>query len=280
MFSGRRSRERKEREMKETVTLWDGAVLTGYREDDIFGRIAGRRRYFEERILQAWLPWAEPASCIADIGANLGNHTVFWGRHTRASMIYAWEPYGENVRLLEENCAANGLSQVTVCPFAAAGTNGEVYLSGPVDRTSLGNAAYTRERGGDAGVFGDDGAAVRAVCLDDFFREKETPDFVKIDAEGMALEILKGAEDCLARAHPTIWAECEAENCLAVLAALENRGYRLIDVAGFNFLFSHPDRRPADVPFDYKQLLPRYLDARRQMLEAECACHEKKDSEP
>ncbi len=49
-----------------------------------------------------------PGTSIVDIGANIGNHTIFFAAILGAKVI-AFEPYGPNYELLRLNVAANGL---------------------------------------------------------------------------------------------------------------------------------------------------------------------------
>lgn len=264
--------------MADKTLLWDGAVLYGYKEDDIYRWITDQRAYFEEEHLKSWKKWTDNVDCIFDIGANLGNHTVFWGKHTKISKIYAWEPYPLNYRLLCRNIEANGLRQVETCPFAAGDHCGTMYLAETVSRSSLGNArfSYLKPKDYSGSILPTEG-----MTIDSFVFNKQTipVGFIKIDVEGMADCVLEGAKQTLCTLHPTIWVECEADNCLKITSLLSEAGYFLVDVMGANLLFAHPKRCGEVREYDWKKLLPAYLDMRIQMLEISLKYYQLKDVE-
>jgi hypothetical protein len=52
-------------------------------------------------------------------------------------------------------------------------------------------------------------------------------DFIKIDVEGMELEVLKGAQQLVARCHPLMMIEAQDANREALLALAAQLGYAL-----------------------------------------------------
>lgn len=102
-------------------------------EPDHMGRsIRAGRTFYEADVLLRCRERHLPGTAIIDAGANIGNHTVFFGLILNAS-VYAFEPLPSNFDLLEMNIAANGLDgQVvaTCCALGQADGLGELH-SGP-----------------------------------------------------------------------------------------------------------------------------------------------------
>ena len=88
----------------------------------------------------------------------------------------------------------------------------------------------------------------RVTTLDAFHFDDVT--FMKIDVEGHELEVLKGAEQTLARCHPTLLIEVKAANLSEVqqfLAIYEYTQCRLLDLIGIqgsaeNIIFLPPNQ--------------------------------------
>ncbi|TMV57847.1 FkbM family methyltransferase [Thioclava sp. BHET1] len=87
---------------------------------------------------------------------------------------------------------------------------------------------------------------LRVVALDSLLGE-EGVDFLKIDAEGMELEVLAGAAGLIARNRPVIWVETLRENMLAFVQGwCRQNGYCLAEsVAYVNTMdyFAIPEER-------------------------------------
>ena len=50
------------------------------------------------------LGWVHKDSVVLDCGANIGNHSVFWGAHCKE--VHAFEPFPEAFKILKQNVAA------------------------------------------------------------------------------------------------------------------------------------------------------------------------------
>jgi hypothetical protein len=63
-------------------------------------------------------------------------------------------------------------------------------------------------------------------------------DLIKIDVEGMELDVLEGAANSIAKLHPMLFVETLKSDKDAIRAWLQNLGYTTLDV-GFNFFAIH-----------------------------------------
>jgi len=134
-----------------------------------------------------------PGATVVDVGANVGYNTVYASRRVGPTgRVVAIEPAADNLAVLRENIATNGLANVVVVPIAA-GRAHEVrkfFLRG---ETSAVNSLFPESV--YAAVTSVE--QVRVAPLDDLV--DVDPDLVKIDVEGAELEVLAGMTRLLGR---------------------------------------------------------------------------------
>lgn len=148
---------------------------------------------------------------VVDIGANLGNHSNFF--NIKGSEVIAFEPIDANFELLCRNLFRGSRHQLALgseCAF------GEFV----VDLTSLGDSHLKGSI-----VLGDESGfrtqTVEIKTLDSF--QLERADLIKIDVEGLELEVLKSAQDTLSRLRPTLWLELHSNARLRKLGTKYSR---------------------------------------------------------
>lgn len=170
------------------------------------GKIAGywRRGKVYEGPLLTRIRRAGYRGVALDIGANVGNHTLWMAMVCRLRVV-AFEPV--EVRDLADNVALNGLRrQVRVEPAALGDQPGTAHHTG-AGRLSPGGGLPVRTL---------DSYGLRGVRL------------VKIDVEGMEPAVLRGGEMTIRRDRPTIWAEeHDQPEHDAIAAVLEPWGYAM-----------------------------------------------------
>jgi len=112
---------------------------------------------------------------IVDVGANIGFYTLFFASLNMTGKIYAFEPEPKNFEILQKNIIVNNLKNITCYNYAISSRSGllNLNLSEHMGQHSIGNS----------------GIEVKCVKLDDVV---DSAGFIKIDAEGHEIEILKG----------------------------------------------------------------------------------------
>jgi FkbM family methyltransferase len=144
-------------------------------------------------------------STVLDIGANCGNHTLFYARHTGARRIYPFEPNPPALQLLLRNVASNRGAEVSVDTSLSDCALGYADDWVKVGHQSEDNLGATRlQPGGQNGV-------IRCVKLDDLSIMGDIA-FIKIDVEGMEIEVLRGAESIFSKFRPALAIEVELAN--------------------------------------------------------------------
>lgn len=180
---------------------------------------------YERSELEAFMAWITAAGVnlrdgvVLDIGANIGNHSLFFAPH--CARVVAYEP---NPRTFQVLCLNAQLAPNIECRKKALSDRaGRARLS--LDPENVGSASLGTAVGGiDAG-----GTLVDLVALDD------EPDLgpvrvVKMDIEGHEWKALQGASTLLARHQPIVLFEQHPRDFVdgrsPVIELLRSQGYR------------------------------------------------------
>lgn len=164
-------------------------------DDLISTAIRNARNFYEADVLAKCREIYLPGTAVVDVGANIGNHTVFFGRVLGAP-VYAFEPFPLSFEFLRQNVQANGLSE-TVSAFA--GALGAVEGRGDVIEPDVANFGMVRVKSAEAG-------RIEVRRLDSF--EIGLPvGLLKIDVEGSECAVLMGATNLIRRDLPDIMLE-------------------------------------------------------------------------
>jgi FkbM family methyltransferase len=171
---------------------------------------------YEVELLEVAAGLIRPGDVVVDVGANIGNHAVFWAVCCGAHVV-AFEPNPAALAYLEVNVEANGLSQIEVQATALGSQAGNAAVLPAPD----GNLGACRLQPGDG--------PVPVMRLDDVVT---TPvRLVKVDVEGSEADVLAGAAGVLERDLPFVIAECADDAaCRDVDAVLSVYGYRRHEV--------------------------------------------------
>jgi FkbM family methyltransferase len=181
-----------------------------------------------------------------DCGANLGIHAVEWAKHmTGWGAVLAFEAQERIYYALAGNLALNNCFNARAVHAAVSRQSGTMKIPQPnyLTNTSFGSIELTkREQGEFVGqtidYSEDKMVEVRMVHLDAFNLPRL--DLLKIDVEGMELDVLAGAAQCIAERRPIVLVEVLKTDANALRAWLENLGYLAYPV-GLNFIAIHKD---------------------------------------
>lgn len=175
---------------------------------------------------------------VVDVGANRGNWSRTAMRYFPDAQFTLFEPQGE----LLEGSDLEGDPRVRIFAMGAGPKTSTMKLSKHERDDSFSFALSEEEavREGRAQVE----AAV--VALDEFLLQQSIPypDMLKIDAEGWDLEVLKGAEKCVANAEIVLLEAAVMNKLFAnkfgvVASEMEDRGFVLFDITDLNRTQKH-----------------------------------------
>ncbi len=166
-----------------------------------------------------------PAPHVLEVGANIGNHVIWYARYLNAERIYPVEPNPLALDILKENVKANNLCgriDERGMGFGAGSATGRFR----VETDDVDNLGATR-------LVADEDGEIAVQTLDALMGEDKV-DFIKIDAEGMELEVLEGAAALIARDRPVIWVEVLRKNLLGFAQNwCRTAGYQIVDSTAY-----------------------------------------------
>jgi FkbM family methyltransferase len=202
------------------VLAREGYVL--YNANDVYvGQAIERYGEYGEIEAQLLRQLCKPGGVAVEVGANLGTHTLVLARCVgRSGYVYAFEAQRVVFQSLCANLALNSIVNVDA-RHAAVGAEPGWVLIPDIDYTQTGNF------GGISVNAFTGGRKVAKVKLDD---ELDTGrlDLIKIDVEGMELEVLRGAAALIGRFRPALYVENDrVETSEALIRHLLGLDYRL-----------------------------------------------------
>lgn len=165
-----------------------------------------------------------------DIGACIGDYSIWMGRQGITS--FAFEPLQENYRSLQQNIQHNQLDyRVRAFPFGLGSRSEDLtFRANPTNKGFSGRYLEVE----DAVT-----CEVEIQTLDNFFEAQQLSYdrfyIIKIDVEGMELEVLRGAVDMLKQVRKLLLifeAHTQANQVLSLLS--EHTSYKLIEVDELN----------------------------------------------
>jgi len=161
-----------------------------------------------------------PGSTVMEVGAGIGAHAVFLGRLLgEAGHLFLYEARPVLQRILRQNLAANGVSNVTLM------------------RRTLSSRGEGE---------GSEAAMPTTETLDEL--QLERLDWLKVDASVAALDVLAGASDTLWRLRPLMFLGAEDEQTLGRLAERARQfSYRCWRMETALFNRQNFNRREADI---------------------------------
>ncbi len=170
-------------------------------------------------------------SCVFDVGANWGIHTLFLSRLVGAGgRVWAFEPVPEVFAELQWHLAMNKCQNVTAMEYALAEREGEsMFLRGATATQGRLDPEIALSKPAE------DRFAVPVKTVDGIVAQYalKQVDFMKIDVEGAESKVLEGAIKTMEQFRPRLIIELHnPEQDLAVAEFLCRRGFRLSRVSG------------------------------------------------
>lgn len=158
-----------------------------------------------------------PRQAVLDVGANIGNHCIFFIKRMGCRTLIAVEPFSPALQQLNANLALNLAEPLDIrLAGVALGEGADSAAIVPPSRDNIGLTKLNIGAGDVPVTRGDDLVGSTAI------------DLIKIDVEGMELAVLSGLFGTIRDCRPAIYIEASRESRDAVVALLASAGYRLV----------------------------------------------------
>ena len=180
-----------------------------------------------------------------DCGANIGTHAVSWARQmTNWGSVVAIEAQEKIYYALAGNVALNNCFNVRAINAAVGNLMGKMNIPtldyrAPASFGSLElrPARHPEDIGQTVDYAEAHLISVDAITVDSLALERI--DFLKIDVEGMELDVLAGASQSIPRSRPVILVEHLKTGLEDIVKFLKTLDYRMSEL-GLNILAVHP----------------------------------------
>jgi len=198
------------------------------RPDDHIQGIQSLGKFYEIEMLEklrTLIPWS---ATVLDIGANVGNHTIYFGHFCTTKKIIPFEPNPRLAAVLSKNVALNNLANVdlSLLRFALGSSQrrARIYVQ---NLQNWGNGYLIPEEESRALPTGTFAAPVDVCTLDSL--KLEEVHVIKIDVEGHEAEVLRGAHATIVDHRPVILVEIGTDRLGEIAELLTPLGYQAID---------------------------------------------------
>jgi FkbM family methyltransferase len=143
---------------------------------------------------------------VIEVGSHIGSHTIPLAK--LASYVIAYEPQRLIYQTLCHNIVKNNLTNVCTYMAAVGNENKDIQLNEIDYKYYLDNNKETNTGGAEIKkLLSNSGYKLPMVKLDDHLNHLQSLHFIKIDAEFMEIEVLKGAEQLIKKFNPVLYFE-------------------------------------------------------------------------
>lgn len=197
-----------------------------YAETDLIQKsMAESRRPYEQSMLSDMVKRAAPNSTFIDIGANIGSHTI-WMAAIANVTVHAFEPNNKLNSAIRRTAEINDLAaQVTVHAMGIGRNEAQASIS----EGKMQNMGGWKLKTGKGDV---------PVAPLDSLNFPAQISIIKVDVEGMEIDVLTGARETIGRDQPALYCEAkERDEFEALLEEMKGQDYML--VATFNASPTH-----------------------------------------
>ena len=196
----------------------DSVKVRSYRRDHIT-KAFRRGQFYEIDFLENLHAKYEHGGVFVDVGAFVGNHSLFFARHCGAEKVISFEPFPETLSLLRHNVKINDLQSKITCVGKAVSDQ-----SGSLSMSIVSKKNRGMNRIDESGT-----TSVPVTTLDIELADIRQPiSLMKIDAEGHGSNVITGARETINRFKPVIAIEVDPEPLDRISDLLAELGYNAI----------------------------------------------------
>lgn len=165
---------------------------------------------------------------ILDIGANIGNHSIYFVKECGAAKVLSFEPIPKTFEILKRNIELNNL-QNSIIPYNwGIGDMRSRASASDYDLTNIGGTFLRNVHNGEVEVH-----SIDEMNID------ENVALIKIDVEGFEAKVIKGALKTIKKNMPMIMVEAweNSNTIFSIINMLCKFGYDFKQVDVDNYIF-------------------------------------------
>lgn len=159
--------------------------------------------------------------CVVEVGSNIGAYTVVLADQVgQKGLVYAFEPFRKIFQIMNANLALQGYGNVVTRQVGISSARQVVNVRAPGlnDFTNLGAARVFFQQEEEVAHVPFEGMeeievetldGIRINCGQSAGADAGRVDFIKIDAEGLELEVVHGGLKLINEHQPVIYAESQ-----------------------------------------------------------------------
>jgi FkbM family methyltransferase len=189
--------------MIESIIKHDGKeikIATLYKTDILYNRCFKNGIFYEQNLLNKVKSFNKEGIYV-DLGANVGNHSLFFGLFCPSTKIISIEAEPEIAKVLEHNLSRNIPEKYEIINKAVSDFNGFVEMDGLVQRNVGGTSINSKGVGN-----------VECVTLDDILGNLTNVAVLKMDIEGEEHNAIRKSEKFFSNNSPVVIAELKDRN--------------------------------------------------------------------
>ena len=214
--------------------------LPYYKEDWIQNHIYNDKNYFEyselnyicKELKSGCVGRSINGNTVLDIGANIGNHTLYFVNECGAALSYCFEPMFSTFEMLKKNIEINNIRESVRLHNVCVGSESGKATVSSFDVRNIGGTTVETKADGELDM----------VSIDELTFWGRIS-LIKIDVEGFEIQVLKGAVNTIKNNHPIVIIEIRDSNyneSNEILASLGYRGTVISKDYGFsNYLYEY-----------------------------------------
>ncbi len=194
----------------------DGIEYTFFihNREDAIQKVHLNGEIFSYNELQLIKPHISNGDVILDIGANVGNHSIFFAKTFPDSVVVPVEPNREAISILTKNLDANDCKNI-MRDFIGVGISNKKIkaMSQRGGPANLGGSKIIDLMDPDemTEVHKRNIHEIELISGDEAFSDY-SPDFIKIDVEGHEFEVLEGLEGVISQCRPKMHIEVQNDD--------------------------------------------------------------------
>lgn len=204
-------------------------------EKDLISTHIYHHDVWEPHLLYFYCQMIKPHHNIIDCGANIGFHTVQFGKLIKQGIVYSFEPQPVLFNILNLNILSNNLTlKIRPISLAVSNTNKLFKMS------SIEEQIFNKDivnYGGRRLIDEGNGEIVNSITLDNIFKDSNINIYlIKLDIQGHELEAIDGAKFLIHSCHPVFFIENYITEIKdqQVLSTLINYGYKIYRIEAMN----------------------------------------------